>query len=353
LDLLNRIDIRDMPPNQRIEHTHEALSKIRVAEGALMIWGNFQTGQLGNHKYSGFHALNFTYRHPKNVSREYYDEIHESMAQRKLIYSESNDLVEKSVVANHIAQVALFIIGLTLITQGKFEEAEQILGPLDVSLEPFRQSNRISPLSRFCTLVRKNRLRSVFGLGSRQYNELIWKRGIYHATTAELARWESKLAEAILLDNQDGGLYHQLAVVKFLGGDIDEALRAAKRSKKLSPRADAVPDFSLGFLYLYKGDIRKGLKHYRVALAKKTHDQQQAIFEIVEFLRQILERHSNKIQFHYALGMLNEERLDPAIARQEYELFLKGEQAHPELLPFFEEVKQRLQNFPVNETASV
>ena len=268
-DLFNLIDLKDLPPNQRIEHAHDALAAINVAKGALLIWGNFQTGQMRQQRHAGFQALNFTYRHPSNVSHQYHQQIRESLRQRKWTYVESNDFVEKSVVANNIAQVALFIIGLTLLAWGKLDKADAVLGPLDVTLDPVRQRSRTSSLAQFCALVRKNRLLCITLLLSSELDELLWRRGIYSVMPAEMERWKAKLTEAISLNNQNFRLYHLQATVFFLCDNINEALRLTKRAKKWAARAESIPDFSLGFLHLYKGEVRKGLQFYRDSVGKE------------------------------------------------------------------------------------
>lgn len=258
-DLFNLVDLKDLPPNQSIKHAHDALAAINVAEGALLIWGNFHTGLIGKQRHTGFQALNFTYRHPSNASDQYHHQIGAILSQRKWTYVESNDFIEKSVVANNIAEVALFIVGLTLLAWGKFDKADAVLGPLDVTLEPVRQHKHNSSLTKFCALVRKNRLLSTTFLLSTELDALLWRRGIYKVTSQELDRWKAKLAEAIALDNQNCRLYHLQATLAFLCGNVEEALRLTKKAKKWAERADSIPDFSLGFLHFYEGEVRNGL----------------------------------------------------------------------------------------------
>lgn len=344
LDLLNFIELKDLPPNRRIEQVQDGISAINAAEGVLLIWGNFQRGQVRGQNHAGFPALNFTYRHPVNVSSQFHEEIGTSLLQRKWTYEERNEFIEKNVVANNIAQVALNIVGLTLLAWGKFDQAEAIFGPLDVSLEPYRTQAIRSPLANFCGMVRRNRVRAIALQLGREFDALLWRRGIYTATPDELERWRRKLGEAIILDSQDSRLFGQEAILNFLCGNIEEALRSAKKAKKCAPRADSNPDFALGFLRFYKGEMQKACAHYRVAFAKKASSELLSIFEIVEFIRQVVERHPEKIHLHYALGRMNEERLDPGIAETEFGRYIQESKSYPQHSRYFEEARQRLEN---------
>jgi tetratricopeptide (TPR) repeat protein len=341
-DLLNQIELKDLPANIKIDSPRDAFSVINTAQGKLLIWGTFQAGQLLDRKHTGFPTINFTYRHPTNVSSHFHEQVVAGLLDRKWTYEERNDFIEKSVLANNIARVSLHIVGLTMLAWGKFREAEAILRPLDISLEVMRTQTGRPHLANFCAMVRKNRIYSLALQFSHVYDQLLWRRGIYSVTQDELKTLGAKLTEAISLSKQEHDLHHSQAVVHFLGGEIDEAIKAAKRAKKMADRANSVPDFSLGFLFLFKGDIRRGLNHYRVALGKNSRDDRRATFEIVEFLRQVLENHPEKIQFHYAMGMINEGKLDPTIAREDYTTFVEKAQNHPHLAMFCDQAKLRL-----------
>jgi len=69
---------------------------------------------------------------------------------------------------------------------------------------------------------------------------------------------------------------------------------------------------------------------------------QGVFFEIVEFIEQVLDKYPDKIQLHFALGLINEERLDPEIAKEEYTALISYEQQQPQLSLLFMEAKQRL-----------
>lgn len=341
-DLLNLIELRELPANIKIHSAQDAHLALNKAKGTLLIWGTFEAGRILDKKHAGFQFLNFTYRHPLNVTSQFHEQIVAGLSERKWNYEERNDFIEKSVLANNIAHVSLHIVGLILLAQRKFVEAEAILGPLDVSLEGFRSQSRPSSLTQFCGVVRLNRVRCLALQFSQAYDELLWHRGIYSASTDELQSLERKLAQAISLSKEDASLYNGEAIVHFLSGHIEQAIKSAKKSKKLAERANPVPDFSLGFLFLYKGELRKGLQHYRVGLAKNTGDDRGATFEIVEFVGQVLEKHPEKAQFHYILAMINDEKLDPEIAQEEYSTFIEKASKDARLSGLISQAQYRL-----------
>lgn len=343
-DLLNLIELKELTTNIKIHGVQDAFSALNKAKGKLLIWGTFEAGRILDKRHAGFQTINFTYSHPTNVTSQFHEQIITGLSERKWSYEERNDFIERSVLANNIAHVSLHIIGLILLAQRKFVEAEAILGPLDISLEGIRGQSRPSHLTQFCDMVRQNRVRCLGLQFSQAYDELLWHRGIYSVTTNELQSLGAKLAQAISLSKQDSALYNGQAIVHFLSGNIDQALKSAKKSKKMAERANSIPDFSLGFLFLYKGELRKGLQHYRIGLAKNSRDDRGATFEIVEFLRQVLEKHPEKGQFHYALGMINEEKLDPEIAREEYSAFITKCSNDTRLSAFVSQAQYRLDN---------
>lgn len=341
-DLFNLFEIKTLPANHKISHVQDAFTAIGEADGKLLIWGQFQSGLMEGRRYSGFANLNFTYRHPSNVTPSFKKEIESSLLNRQWAYSEKNEFVENRVVAHHIAQVALYIIGLTLLPAGDPRRAETILSPLDESLDHLRRAGSSSPLAHFCAQVRRARVDSISLLVGKDVGDLLWRRGLFKAEKEELGHWSTLIEKAIELDSQDSRLYCQKAFLMFLKGSYEESLKAAKKAKKLAPRADPIPDFALAFLKLYVGEVSASLKHYRAAFARKGSSDLVHLFEIQEYIRQVLENQPHKVQLRYAIAMIHDERLDAATAKEEYVLFLKESSSLPNLILLRELATNRL-----------
>lgn len=93
---------------------------------------------------------------------------------------------------------------------------------------------------------------------------------------------------------------------------------------------------------LFSDEFRKARSSYKKALAKKGSHNKPLLVEIVEFIGQVLERHPKKFQFHYALGLLNEQRLDRSVASNEYQAFITSANGHTYYSRFIPEAKDRL-----------
>ena len=200
-DLLDLIEVRTLPPNIKITDIHIALSKVREANAALLVWGFFESSQVMGQRVTGFNKLNFTYSHPSNVSIKYHKEVALSLLGRKLAFAQDNEFIEKAIVVNNIAQVSLNIVGMILLVKGLFDKAEAVFAVLDIELEPSRLSpTTIPPLRTFCTNIRKNRVRAIAAQVQKEYRLSFHKPGIYHASSSQLARWKAKITEAIKLD---------------------------------------------------------------------------------------------------------------------------------------------------------
>lgn len=205
-DLLNLIELRVLPANVKISDMHSASSVLRKSAGTLVVWGPYEKALQEGKRVVGFPRVNFTYSHPANVSEEFHSQISTSLIGRRWAFEENNEVVEKSLVIANLAQVALNIIGMVLLVKGHFEKAEAILGVLDTELDLIRRRpNLPSEVVTFCANVRKNRLRCVGLQVKKEYMEVFRSLGIFHATSQELDRWQSKIDAAIKLDKRDSG----------------------------------------------------------------------------------------------------------------------------------------------------
>ena len=342
-DLLNLIEICTLPRNIVISDPQFAGSLILKAKATLLVWGHFETSELRGRKVTGFPKINFTHAHPSNVSPEYHQQVTSSLVGRQWAYQNSNEFVEKSLVVQNIAQVALNIVGLTLLVKSHFDQAEAIFGILDVELEQWRLNQNTPPhVVSFCANVRTNRVKAIALQVKREYLGIFKSQGIFHATQEELSKWDAKITSAILLDKRDSGLFVMKCILSFLVGNIGAARKAILQAKNCAPKADPSPDFCEAFIYFFNGEFRKARACYKISLAKKGSHNQAMVVEIIEFIQQVLDRYPEKFQFHYALGVLNEHRLDSARALEEYELFCERAKGDTYYSGFLKDVERSI-----------
>ncbi|MEX2492394.1 MAG: hypothetical protein WD425_11595, partial [Nitrospirales bacterium] len=273
----------------------------------------------------------------------YHNDVNSTLMGRTWIYGKENELVEKQLVIENIAQVSLYIVGMSLLVKGFLRNAEIVFSGLDVDLEPIRRNNKSSPfLRQFCGKVRGKYVFSIAGQVQKEYMEIFLGQGMYHATSAEITNWLKRLDVAIRLNSHDARLYMLKGSILFLLEDVDAAFKTLRKAKDCAPRADPAPDLSSAFLYLFKGNIKKAKSLYRTALNKKGSYSMPLITHIVDFISQVLVRYPEKFQLHFALGLLNEERLDAQVALEEYEKFLKNSASDFSYSNVVPEVEQRV-----------
>lgn len=341
-DLLNLIELRVLPPDVKITDMHAASSILRQSAGTLVVWGPYEKALQDGKRVVGFPRVNFTYSHPTNVSEEFHSQVSTSLIGRRWVFEENNEAVEKSLVIENLAQVALNIIGMVLLVKGNFEKAEAILGVLDTELDLIRpRPNLPSEVVMFCANVRKNRLRCVGLQVKKEYTEVFRTQGIFHATSQELNRWQSKIDSAIKLDKRDSGFFIMKAIFSFIQNRLADAKKAVQKAAECAPIADPAPDFCEAFLCLFTDEFRKARSSYKKALAKKGSHNKQLIVEIVEFIGQVIDKYPEKFQFHYALGLLNEQRLDRTVASKEYQTFITSATGHAYYSEFVREASRR------------
>jgi tetratricopeptide (TPR) repeat protein len=342
-DLLNFINVKVLPPNIRIHDVQEASSILKKSFATLIVWGPFEKATHDGERVSGFPKLNFTYSHPANVSKDFHMQVATSLVGRKWMFQESNEVIEKSLVIDNISQVAINIIGMALLVKGYFQKAEAILGVLDVELDGVRRKPHLPvEFANFCANVRKNRLRAS-GLQLKiEYMEVFRGQGIFHASSHELGRWRVRIDEAVKLDKRDSGFFVMQAIVTFLQQNMEESRRAISKAIECAPIADPSPDFCLAFVALFENQFRKARSSYKKALAKKGSYNNELIAEIVEFIGQALDKYPSKFQFHYALGLLNEQRLDRSVALGQYRAFIERARNDTYYSSFVKEVEQRI-----------
>lgn len=342
-DLLNFIQVKSLPPNIIIKDVQTASITVTKARAVLLIWGPFESSDMQGQRVTGFPRVNFTCALPSAVSKEFHEQIATSLIGRKWNFEQNNEFVDKTILAENIAEVALNIVGMALMVKGYFDQAEAIFAALDVAIEKYRQNQASPPaLLAFCANVRKNRVRSMALVVQREYRRLFMTQGVFHSAPGELNRWKVKNDGAIALDKQDSELYVMNGILNFLMGNMQESWNAIRKAKKRAPTADPSPDFCAAFLHFFNGQFRKGLSSYNIAFAKKGSYNYELIVNLVEFIRQTLERHPEKFQLHYALGILNEQRLDSSQALDAYRLFAEKARNDPYYSSFIQEAEKKI-----------
>ena len=140
------------------------------------------------------------------------------------------------------------------------------------------------------------------------------------------------------------------AIYLFISGDVQGAIKAEAKAERLSPRAAAIGNLGLAFLYNFAGDLRRSRYQYRLGLAKKTSYEEEMINQCLSFISQSIARFPDKKQLRLALGVLQYHRGSVAEAERTLQALLDDPPAAPNLQSFVEEARNLLNRAAVRKT---
>jgi len=301
----NRFGLKRLPPNLSISSASEANSMLRNAGGAVAVWGTLEQQSSDQGRTTGFSGISITFVHrPTQLSISRLEAMVMSLVGRQLHVRERTQIADRKVMARDIGLVVRNVLGVALLLDLKFQEAVKILGPLHASLQSIFIGKRPFPLQRFCLQVQYNLAYCLTMATSEQYREFLFKGRLYDIPSSLLEGWLKNIDQAMSLDPQNSLHYINKAIYLFLTGDVDGAIRAEKRAEKLAPRAASVLNFSLAFLYNFKGNLRLSRDQYRIGLAKKTSYDEDMISQCLTFTRQSIAKFPEKKQLRLALAVL-------------------------------------------------
>jgi hypothetical protein len=342
-DLIGLFSIKRLPRNIQI-FSHEGATKIqRKAGSVIMVWGHFDKGESSGKEIYGFSKVNFTYNAPSNMTLEFHKAVAVGLIGRKFVYDKKNDFFGKNLLTRHLAECSLYIIGMCLIAGEHFNRASVILGALLPSL-PVRESASLEPayIRSFRANIKKMLALALASVVDHEYITAYKEKGIYSIPTEHLTNWDRQIDQAIGLNKRDSRYYITKGIIRFLLEDIPGAKKAIAAAKRLAPTADSSPNFSMAFLHLFSGEFKRAKKEYSSALSKKSSYDTTLLFNITGFIIQALDKYPDKIQLHFALGLINAERQDSNIAKSELNKFINKSNGLPEYESLNEEASKRL-----------
>ncbi|MDD5680678.1 MAG: hypothetical protein PHI59_05520 [Candidatus Omnitrophica bacterium] len=319
-----KFKIRNLPTNHLIKDL-PAAHKLREASNChLIIWGLFEEGKIKNTKTVGFPQIYFTYKMPQishHLVPLFSAEIGIGVIGKKWYFDQENDFFEIEMLSKNITEASLNIIGKVLLVSGKFDTSIKVLTVLLVEhLEPKRQS--ATPLLRAFIASTEFALSfAYYGKAKKIYDDEVFTHLDEDSNVDTLNQALDLVSNAIKYHSRNGDYYLLKAIYTFLLNRIPESRDPIMKAIQFSLRSSGVPHLSGAFIYMFDGDIERGLRWYRKA-SKRTV-QIRTAEEVIHFIKSVLKKCPSKIQLHLALAVINNEWLDPKEAKNEFGIFIK------------------------------
>ena len=340
----NRFILKRLPPNLSISSASEATAMLRDASGAVAVWGPLEQQSNDQGRTMGFSKFSITFIHrPTQLSKSRFETLAMSLVGRQFHVRDGTKIVDRNIMARDVGLVVRNALGVKLLIDNKFQEAVKILGPLHVDLQTTFLEKRSIPLKRFCLQVQYDFAFSLTMAVSIEYRESLFNCKLYDIPFPIIEGWLRNSNQALALDPQNSVHHISKGIYLFLLGDVGGAIRAEKKAEQLAPKAVSAPNFSMAFLYNFKGKLKLSRNQYRTGLAKKTSYEDEMIAQCLNFTRQSISKFPEKKQLRLALAVLELRRGSKEQGIHALEEFLADAPHEPELQDFVDEAKNLLE----------
>jgi len=342
-EFANQFVLRRLPPHLSVRSVEEAGRVLRQSSGTAAVWGLVASETSEEGRRTGFSRISFTIVHrPVRLSQERYNTVALAIAGIKRQIRERNQIADQQIMARDIGVVVRHLIGLVLMINRRYEDAVKVFMPLLPSLDKMRTAKKSVGLNRFRMQTQCDLAYCMTMASSEEYGRYLVSNKLYDIPRGRLQAWINHTKQASNWDSQNSMHYLSRAIYQFLLGEVDQAIRTAQKAKRIAPRAVAVPNFSLAFLFNFKGDCVKSRREYRLGLAKKTSYDEGMIQQCLHFIRQTLRQYPDRKQLRLALGLIEYHRGTRETGVKELETFLNAAGQDPKLAAFADEARRLL-----------
>lgn len=302
--------------NAEICLDYEQAQRIRIQSGAhYMLFGRVRKRPLDDGKIHYIFELEgavshaeIPEQHKKNLSKEF----SELLPRRVQILAEQ-DILSFQFTSDWAGLVAKYIIGIATACSGDIAYAEKLYDDVIEGLNSQDTSFPIFAKLKERLPVRKAELYEA--MATAQHRE--WVESRDNKLIEQMHEWLQKIDKS--QQNRPGVLY--LSAICAFVKDLD-ADSAIEFVNKINQNNDPTWHLNLAFLYGYKGNLQKSIRHYRSAA--QLNIQIDTINQVESFINWVIDNFPEKVQLHYILGFFNWQiREDGALARQNFEFFLK------------------------------
>jgi len=307
-------EISQYHANKIIDSTDAQLLRIN-SKAHFLLYGRVRLRNLNGIEHY-FLELDGIVAHthiPKIVSKVFAEEFRELLPQNVQISTE-NDLLEFQFTSESVDLVSKYIIGIASYLSGDLAYAESLYGDCHSLLT--RNQDKFEIYSKLrgrlpLRIAEINRARAT--ASHRRWIETqdpddIEKVGVF------LSKIENKYFEQF-------DLYQLAAIFEFAANrDIEKAIKLLRNSNL----KNSAWNFSLAFLYGYKGDLKTAIRHYR--RTQQIDVEIDVINQVEDFLCWSIEEEPDKYHLNYLLGYFYMGvKQDNILALERFKRFLSAE----------------------------
>jgi hypothetical protein len=320
-DFLKIISIKTLPPNIEVGEHSKNLEILTKANAAVLICGNFETFTAEGKHITGFSSFTISARLLPATPQYAPVLLGDAIFGRQLSWTAENT-IHKNVVVNNLSEMARYIVGLSLIANAKYDNAQAILHPLFIEIKQKYNHKRLPiEIIRFKNTIQKAYVVSLVKGVVEQYNKELTDENIFSLNIQTVQRWKDTLNRAIDIDNQDYNGYLSLAIINFLSNDVSGAKESIRRARQYIPfQGQNLCDISEAFLLCFEGNLRVARKLYKKLT--KNPPTYHTINSVCSFLNQAIGAFKDKPQIRFVYALLNDEYGDKSIASCEFNKFI-------------------------------
>jgi len=318
-DILKIISIKTLPPNIEVGQHSKNLEVLGKANAAVLICGNFESFTADGRHITGFSSFTISARTLPVSPQDTPIILNDAIVGRQLGWTEENT-IHKNVVINNLSEIARYIVGLSLIADGKFEKA--ILRPLLLEINHKYAHKRLPiEIQRFKKTIQTAVVVSLVDIILKEYNKALFDERLFSLGQHTLQKWSGALNEGLRIDNQSFGALLLLAIVQFLSSDVNGAKDSIRKARQFMPlQGHNLCDLSEAFLLCFEGNLREARKIYKKLT--KNPPTYQTMSNIFSFIAQAIEAFKDKPQIRFVYALLNDEYGDKSIALEEFNKFI-------------------------------
>lgn len=300
---------------KKIVTSEDAIGVRLKMRAHFMIFGDIKNRTINGKQHHMF-DMHGTVAHlpvPADIAADFTHQF-STYLPRKLQISTDNDVIALEFTSEWADLVARYIIANAAMFSGDLIYAEQLLldarqklETMDTHFPIYRELNkniplRLTDLYEALAMLHHRKWAEEFDDGNiRKVQTYIDKVPAEHAQRKTI----------VILK----------AICEFwINRNLKISIERISSLRKKFPN-DPLIDYNLGFLYAYEGNLKLAIRHYRKACSSGVENE--ALFQIEEFINKVLLLEPHKFQLHYCLGFFNKEaKGDSYIAEEHLSKFI-------------------------------
>ena len=310
--LAGAVSVWRVPPNHAVHNEDEARKLLDRLGGGVVVYGEYARGRRKGEVRTGFRSIGFTLHTRAILKIGMGTETPRALFEgRDFNYEDSNSFDRANMVAEHVAEISLFLLGIGMLTTGSFDQALPLFRELEVSAGKSRR--------KFRDMLNSSAVVTLQMAARQIYTEGLEGRVTDPQSNSAAQTCLQLLDECARRTNGDHPASLPLrALIHVHFGQVDEALTIWERLAR--SKSDLASCLSLGFLLLWKGDENAALEEY--CQVEDVPVEPEVVRHVLAFLSGVARANPQRVELKWALAFVNDHLFDGDMAVKDYEEFL-------------------------------